>query len=161
MLGKRAWLHRCWKAEANFNHLAKPSIYSSCTVTLHSLCCHIISNSRFFPFHLFLLFGLPDSGYWFSKYNRKLQALLSGLWLIFINWVGCYISRLAFTYFSFWQRVIASDIKECVCRAPDTPYDGLYFSIRYGLSLICWPICRLLLNLLATVFVLAKPKMWS
>ncbi|GFS32400.1 actin-related protein 4 [Actinidia rufa] len=25
-----------------------------------------------------------------------------------------------------FQRVIASDIKECVCRAPDTPYDGLY-----------------------------------
>ena len=28
------------------------------------------------------------------------------------------------------QRVISSDIKECVCRAPDTPYDGL-----------CLPIC--------------------
>ncbi|KAK7391931.1 hypothetical protein VNO78_20355 [Psophocarpus tetragonolobus] len=24
------------------------------------------------------------------------------------------------------KRIIASDIKECVCRAPDTPYDGLF-----------------------------------
>lgn len=29
--------------------------------------------------------------------------------------------------FALWQRVVASDIKECVCRAPDTPYDGLLF----------------------------------
>ncbi|KAE9458208.1 hypothetical protein C3L33_09887, partial [Rhododendron williamsianum] len=30
------------------------------------------------------------------------------------------------SYRLYSQRVIAGDIKECVCRAPDTPYDGLF-----------------------------------
>ncbi|KHN12240.1 Actin-related protein 4 [Glycine soja] len=32
------------------------------------------------------------------------------------------------SYKLFSQRVIASDIKECVCRAPDTPYDESAYS---------------------------------
>ncbi|XP_021905477.1 actin-related protein 4 [Carica papaya] len=37
------------------------------------------------------------------------------------------------SYKLYCQRVIASDIKECVCRAPDTPYDGLFsFSLIFS-----------------------------
>jgi len=44
----------------------------------------------------------------------------------------------------FWkQRMIASDIKECVCRAPDTPYDGVYFFILYLQCLIACRFCPL------------------
>ncbi|CDO98458.1 unnamed protein product [Coffea canephora] len=32
------------------------------------------------------------------------------------------------SYKLYCQRVIASDIKECVCRAPDTPYDDSSYS---------------------------------
>ncbi|KVI11263.1 hypothetical protein Ccrd_010329, partial [Cynara cardunculus var. scolymus] len=32
------------------------------------------------------------------------------------------------SYRMYCQRVIASDIKECVCRAPDTPYDDISYS---------------------------------
>nr|KAJ0221108.1 hypothetical protein LSAT_V11C200057650 [Lactuca sativa] len=37
------------------------------------------------------------------------------------------------------QRFIASDIKECVCRAPDTPYDGWcsFFHISVYYFLVC------------------------
>ncbi|KAM7267379.1 hypothetical protein ACFE04_009545 [Oxalis oulophora] len=32
------------------------------------------------------------------------------------------------SYKQYCQRIIASDIKECVCRAPDTPYDEISYS---------------------------------
>lgn len=44
------------------------------------------------------------------------------------------------------QRVIASDIKECVCRAPDTPYDGCCARSFHIIFEFCWffAVCSLI-----------------
>jgi hypothetical protein len=53
--------------------------------------------------------------------------ILYPLYLIFLE----YPFHFYFLIVLLLQRVIASDIKECVCRAPDTPYDGLSSSHIY------------------------------
>ena len=77
--------------------------------------------------------------------SYKLYSQVGDLQRIFPSHLSnvCYFYSMFFPFF-LSQRVIASDIKECVCRAPDTPYDGLYSTASWSIILsLTFLICVL------------------
>ena len=75
----------------------------------------------------FMFVLVSDCRSWSSKHNWELQVVPHGMFIYkaVIFAVRCWNF---FLWFQWWsvvlQRAIASDIKESVCRVPDTAFDG-------------------------------------